>query len=80
MDPASQVLAQALNAGEHMLCRALADRSGVPRSTFNARKLGRPSLEEKAQLQQYLTIEEEKAFAEYLVLMSRLGHPVRVKL
>ncbi|KAF1938407.1 hypothetical protein EJ02DRAFT_354615, partial [Clathrospora elynae] len=33
----------------------------------------------KAQLQQYLTPEEGKAIAKILLLMSSLGHPVRVK-
>ncbi|KAF2732553.1 hypothetical protein EJ04DRAFT_403698, partial [Polyplosphaeria fusca] len=79
MDPASQVLAEALRANKHLSLRALADRSGVPRSTISARKLGRPSLKEKAQRQQYLTVEEEKALADFLLLMSHLGNPVRVK-
>ena len=79
MDPARQALAKALNTGEPTSDRALAKRSGVARSTFNARKLGRPSLKEKAQRQQYLTVEEEKALSAFLSLMARLGRPVRVK-
>ena len=34
---------------------------------------------EKAQGQQYLTLDEEKALASYLLLMSELGQPVRIK-
>ena len=40
---------------------------------------GRPSIEEKAQRQQYLTPEEEKALDAFLLLMSNLGQPVRIK-
>ena len=36
-------------------------------------------LEEKAQRQQYLTPEEEKALVAFLLLMSDLGQPVRIK-
>ncbi|KAF2488413.1 hypothetical protein BU16DRAFT_497289, partial [Lophium mytilinum] len=35
--------------------------------------------DDKAQQQQYLTVEEEKALVTYLLLMSALGHPVRIK-
>ncbi|KAF2737268.1 hypothetical protein EJ04DRAFT_593558, partial [Polyplosphaeria fusca] len=61
IDPASQVLAEALRADKQLSYRALADRS------------------KKTQRQQYLTVEKEKALAEFLLLMSRLGRPVRVK-
>jgi hypothetical protein len=38
-----------------------------------------PLIKEKAQGQQYLTPDEEKAFVAYLLLMSELGQPVRIK-
>ncbi|PZD32241.1 DDE-1 domain containing protein [Pyrenophora tritici-repentis] len=41
--------------------------------------LGRRSRAEQAQRQQYLTREEEKALLKFLLLMSSLGQPVRVK-
>ncbi|KAI1560950.1 DDE-1 domain containing protein [Pyrenophora tritici-repentis] len=41
--------------------------------------LGRRSRAEQAQRQQYLTREEEKALVKFLLLMSSLGQPVRVK-
>ena len=36
-------------------------------------------MKEKAQGQQYLTPEEEKALISFLLLMSDLGQPVRIK-
>ncbi|KAF2812822.1 uncharacterized protein BDZ99DRAFT_555658, partial [Mytilinidion resinicola] len=34
---------------------------------------------ELAQSQQYLTLQEEKALVKFILLMSNLGHPVRIK-
>jgi hypothetical protein len=79
MDPASKALAEALATDEPMSYRALADRKNVPRSTLHRRKQGGASKETKAQLQQYLTPDEEKAMVKFLLLMSSLGHPVRIK-
>ena len=59
--------------------RALAERSGVSHSTLQHRYRGRESKEAKAQRQQYLTLEEEKAMIKFLLLMSSLGYPVRIK-
>ena len=39
----------------------------------------RTTLYEKAQRQQYLTLQEEKALFTFLLLMSDLGQPVRIK-
>jgi hypothetical protein len=39
---------------------------------------GRRSGEKHAQSQQYLNPEEEKAMVRFLLLMSGLGHPVRI--
>ncbi|MCJ1284789.1 hypothetical protein MMC26_004125 [Xylographa opegraphella] len=80
MDRASQVLAKVLCADEKSRSyRALADKSGVSHSTLQHRYRGRESKEAKAQRQQYLTPEEEKAMIKFLLLLSSLGHPVRKK-
>jgi hypothetical protein len=36
-------------------------------------------MKQKAQRQQYLTVKEEKAFVEFLILMSSFGQPIRIK-
>lgn len=59
--------------------RALADHSGVPRSTLHSRAHGRQSIEAKGRSQQYLTPSEEKAMVEFILHMSALRHPVRIK-
>ncbi|KAF2803748.1 uncharacterized protein BDZ99DRAFT_399006, partial [Mytilinidion resinicola] len=60
--------------------RAPADHGGVPHTTLHHRERGRRSIEEKAQSQQYLTPSEDKAVVEFLLQMSNLGQPVRVKI
>ena len=79
MDRANKGLAQGVPAGVPNSYRALEDHSGVARSTLNYRALGRRSREEKAQSQQYLTPWEEQALVRFLLLMSGLGQPVRMK-
>ena len=79
MDRASQVLAQRLFVDEPRTYAALSEMSNVPISTLNHRDRGRRSREELAQRQQYLSPEEEKALVKFLLLMSNLGHPVRIK-
>ena len=51
MDKASQVLAQGVPVGMPESYRALADHSGVARSTLHHRAQGRRSLKEKAESQ-----------------------------
>lgn len=51
----------------------------MPISTLCHRKHGRRSKEALAQSRQYLTPEEEKALVKFVLLMSSLGHPVRIK-
>jgi hypothetical protein len=75
----SQVLAQGLPPAVTTSYRALADHSEVPRSTLHARAQGRRSIEEKAQSQQYLSLWEEDALVKFLLQMSDLGQPVRIK-
>ena len=79
MDDASRVLMQGVPAGMPTSYRALADHSGVPRSTLHHRARGRRSIKEKAQSQQYLTPYEEDALVTFLLQMSDLRQPVRIK-
>lgn len=78
MDRASQVLAQA-SLDVPRTYATLAERGDVPLSTLHHRDKGRRSTEEKAQSQQYLTPDEDKAVIRFLLLMSNLGQPVRIK-
>ena len=80
MDRASQVLAQGVPPGVPTSYRALADHHGnVSHSTLHHRARGRPSREEKAQGQQYLKPYEEEVIVKYLLKMSNLGYPIRMK-
>jgi hypothetical protein len=80
MDRASQALAEVFSAGEFALYRAISEKCSVPSSTLYRRRHGGASMEFKAQSQQYLTPDEEKALVRFLLVMSSLGHPVRIKL
>lgn len=79
MDRASQVLAQSLLDGIPRTYAARAEQGDIPLSTLHHRAKGRRSREEKAQSQQYLTPDEEKAVVRFLLLMSSLDKPVRIK-
>lgn len=79
MDKASRVLSQGLPPGVPISYRALADHGNVPRSTLHSRAHGRRSIEEKAQSRQYLCSWEEDALVKFLLQMSDLGQPVRIK-
>jgi len=79
MDRASKVLAQARTSDTPRTWAALSELGDVPLHTLYYRAHGRASREEKAQRQQYLTVEEEKALVTFLLLMSSLGQPVRIK-
>ena len=70
---------QTLPAGVRDTYAARSEHSNVPVSTLIHRRNGRRSREEQAQRQQYLSREEEKALVQFLLLMSNLGHPVRIK-
>lgn len=74
-DGASQALARGVPHSFY----ALADHSEVPRSTLHNRAHGRRSIEDKAISQQYLYPWEEAAFVKFLLQMSALGFPVRIK-
>jgi hypothetical protein len=79
MDRASQALAEVISAGDSASYRAVSEKSSVPHSMLHRRKHGGASIELKAQSQQYLTPDKEKAIVRFLLLMSSLGHPVRIK-
>ena len=79
MDPASRRLAESISPGVPRTYTALAKRSTVARSTLHHRAKGRPSKEEKNERQQYLTTSEEKALVKFVLQMSDLGQPVRIK-
>ena len=79
MDPASRALVQTLPAAVPDTYAARSEHSKVPVSTLIHRSNGRRSREEQAQRQQYLSRAEEKALVQFLLLMSNLGHPVRIK-
>jgi hypothetical protein len=78
MDPASKALTEAPPNDERTWA-ARADASGVAITTLYSRWRGWPSIAEKAQSQQYLTVEEEKGLVSFLLLMSGFGQPVRIK-
>ena len=79
MDRASQALVQGIPPGVRNTYRALAEHSGVARSTLHDRAHGQRSKEEKAQSQQYLTPCEEKAVVNFVLHMSEFGQRVRIK-
>lgn len=81
MDRASQVLAQdqVLPPGVRRSYRNLAKYGEVAHTTLHHRARGRRSRQAKDQDQQYLTPSEEKALIKFLLHMSDLGQPVRIK-
>jgi hypothetical protein len=79
MDHASEVLANGLPVGIPTTYVALSNCGEVPYSTAYHRARGRPSKEDKARRQQYLTPPEEKALIKYVLWMCSLGFPIRMK-
>lgn len=79
MDRASQVLARGVPPGVPTSYRALADHGDVPRSTLHHRARGRRSKEAKDQDQRYFKPYEEDVVVKFLVQMSDLGQPIRMK-
>jgi hypothetical protein len=78
MDGASKALAEA-PPYDGRTWAARADSSGVALTTLYNCYHGRPSKEEVAQRQQYLSVEEEMALVAFLLLMPSFGQPVRIK-
>jgi hypothetical protein len=78
MDAASIALSNGLDPTKPKTYAALSDFSKVPASSLWHRAHGRPSIEEKAKRQQYLTPSEEKALVKYILRMSRT-YPVSIK-
>lgn len=79
MDKASRALAEDVPDGIPNTWSARAAHADVPLSTLHHRARGRRSREAKAQSQQYLTPCEENAVVNFLLHMSSLGQPVRMK-
>jgi hypothetical protein len=79
MDRASQVLANELPPSVRNTYRSRAEHGEVPYTTLYYRALGRRLKEEKDQSQQYLTPCEENAVVRFLLQMSNLVQPVRIK-
>jgi hypothetical protein len=80
MDPASKMLAQTASIDVPANWPALAETEEViSYHTEHYRKRGRLSMKEKAQGQQYLTPPEEKALVAFILRMSVVGTPIRVK-
>jgi hypothetical protein len=80
IDRASQVLGQGVPPGVPTLYRALADHhDNVSHSILYYRARRRPSREKKAQGQQYLKPYKKKVLVKYLLKMSDLGYPIRIK-
>jgi hypothetical protein len=79
IDRARQVLTLGVPPSVRRSYRALADHSGVARSTLHRRAHGGPSKEDKANSQLYLTPWEESALVKFILHMSDLGQPVRIK-
>jgi hypothetical protein len=78
MDQASKALVQ-ISLYEPTTWVALSDASGTALTTLYDRAYGRRPIEEKAQSQQYLTIEEEKALDAFILLTHSLGQSFRIK-
>lgn len=72
------ILTQAISFNAPTTTSPLQDNA-IPYHTRYYRRRGRPSIKEKAQGQQYLTPDKEKALVEYLLLISKLRQPVQIK-
>ncbi|KAF2177297.1 hypothetical protein K469DRAFT_486914, partial [Zopfia rhizophila CBS 207.26] len=79
MDRASVTLCEGLDSTQPKTIAALARSSNVPYSTLYKRAHGQPSIQEKAQKQQYLTPSEEKAVVEHCLRMSIHDRPHPLK-
>jgi hypothetical protein len=78
-DPATLALVEFSDPTKFKTFTAKSNSSNVPPSTLWHRANGRPSKEDKAASQQYLTPPEEDALADYVLRMARNGYPLPVK-
>jgi hypothetical protein len=67
MDSASAVLSEGLDLAEAKTLVALSKSGKIPYTTLWHRAHGRPSLQDKARGQQYLTPSEEEALVQYFI-------------
>jgi hypothetical protein len=79
MDSASKALALELPPGVPDTYANRAELGKARLSTVYHRAAGRPSKQTKNQGQQWLSPPEEKALIKFLLYMSDLGQPVRIK-
>lgn len=79
MDKASKALATEVPDSIPESYQALANHYSVPHTTYYHHKKGRHSIEEKAQSQQYPSPWEEEALVKYLLQLTNLRQPVRIK-
>jgi hypothetical protein len=78
IDKASCILVQRVPPSLSESYHARVDRGRVPHTTLHHRARGRRSIEEKARSQQYLAPYED-ALVHFLLQLSDLGQPVRIK-
>ena len=79
MDSASRVLSDSIDPTETRTYVALSKSSKTLYTTLWHRAHGRPSVQDKAKNQQYLTPSEEEALVKYLVRMANNGFPIPIK-
>lgn len=79
IDSASAALSDGLDASKGGGYIALSRAHDVPYTTLWNRAHGRPSMQDKARSQQYLTPSEEDALVAYVLRMSDNGFPVPIK-
>ncbi|KAF1940397.1 hypothetical protein EJ02DRAFT_350073, partial [Clathrospora elynae] len=78
MDSATIALLDGLDPTESGKYAALSKASNVPYTTLWHRAHGRPSIQDKAKSQQYLTPSEEEALVNYLLRMANNGFPIPI--
>jgi hypothetical protein len=79
MDSATLALSEGLDPTENRTYAALSKSKKIPYTTVWHRAHGRPSMQDKAKSQQYLTESGEHALVEYALRMANNGFPVPVK-
>lgn len=79
MDSATLALSEGLDPAESRTCAAISRSSKLPYATVWHRAHGRPSIQDKAKGQQYLTESEEDALVDYALRMANNGFPIPVK-
>ncbi|KAF2192378.1 hypothetical protein K469DRAFT_554829 [Zopfia rhizophila CBS 207.26] len=79
MDSASLVLSEGLDPAESRTYVALSKSSKIAYTTLWHRANGRPSIQDKAKSQRYLTPSEEEALIKYLLRVANYRFPIPIK-